>query len=222
MALSRDAVRLRDQYALHVQVGLILALTLLIVAFRMDLRPGAGTTVQMQAQEAVDITEIRQTAQEEPPPAPPTPPVPQEVPNDRVIEEDTPTFDASLDLSERLDPGGPPPPPNNDPAAEEGKEQEIFVVVEQYPDCGGMAALHDHLEYPSFAQKAGIEGRVIVQFVVDETGAISNASVAHGGHTLLNEAALDAARALECTPGMQRGRPVKVQMTIPVRFRLQD
>ena len=127
-----------------------------------------------------------------------------------------------MDLGERLDPAGPPPPPNTDPAAEEEQEQEIFVVVEQYPDCGGMAVLHDHLEYPSFAQKAGIEGRVIVQFVVDETGDISSASVAHRGHTLLNEAALGATQALECTPGMQRGRPVKVQMTLPVRFRLQD
>lgn len=100
--------------------------------------------------------------------------------------------------------------------------EEVFVVVEEQPDCGGVAALVDQIQYPEFAKKAGIEGRVFVQFVVDENGSVTNPKVTRGVHKLLDEEALRAVRALECTPGEQRGTPVKVRMSLPVTFKLPD
>jgi protein TonB len=144
--------------------------------------------------------------------------VPQEVPNNEVIEDQDVDFDASLDMDESLDTSAPPP----DDSEEEEEEQEIFMVVENQPELiGGMKALQESVTYPDFAKKAGIEGRVIVQFVVDEKGNVTNPKVVRGVHKLLNEEAIKAVKDQKFKPGKQRGKPVKVQMSLPVTFRLQ-
>jgi len=102
------------------------------------------------------------------------------------------------------------------------EEQEIFMVVENQPELkGGMKALQESVEYPEFAKKAGIEGRVIVQFVVNEQGNVQNPKVTRGVHKLLNKEAIKAVKEQSFKPGKQRGEAVKVQMSLPVTFRLQ-
>jgi protein TonB len=144
--------------------------------------------------------------------------VPVEVPNNETIENEDVDFDASLDLDQALETDQGPPEPAEE---EEEEEQEIFVVVEQQPKCGGVKALQNEVKYPEFAKKAGIEGRVFVQFVVNEQGNVVNPKVTRGVHKLLNKEALRAVKKLDCTPGKQRGQAVKVQMSLPVTFRLQ-
>lgn len=219
MALRKEeGADLRKQYPLYVEIGLVLSLTLLIVAFRADFSNESSFQVQMEEQEPVDMKQIQQTQQEKEPPPPPKPPVPQEVPNNEVIENET-DFDASLDMDERLDTSQGPP---DDGEEEEEEEQEIFMVVENQPELvGGMRALQQSVEYPEFAKKAGIEGRVIVQFVVDEQGNVKNPKVTRGVHKLLNEEAVKAVKEQSFKPGKQRGQAVKVQMSLPVTFRLQ-
>jgi protein TonB len=219
MALRKEeGADLRKQYPLYVEIGLVLSLTLLIVAFRADFSNESSFQVQMEEQETVDMKQIQQTQQEKEPPPPPKPPVPQEVPNNEVIENET-DFDASLDMDERLDTSQGPP---DDGEEEEEEEQEIFMVVENQPELvGGMGALQQSVEYPEFAKKAGIEGRVIVQFVVDEKGNVKNPKVTRGVHKLLNEEAVKAVKEQSFKPGKQRGQAVKVQMSLPVTFRLQ-
>jgi protein TonB len=219
MALrKKEGADLRSQYPLYVEIGLVLALTILIVAFRVDMRAQSSFKVQMEEQETVDMKQIQQTQQEKEPPPPPKPPVPQEVPNNEVIEDQDVDFDASLDMDESLDTSAPPP----DDSEEEEEEQEIFMVVENQPELiGGMKALQESVTYPDFAKKAGIEGRVIVQFVVDEKGNVTNPKVVRGVHKLLNEEAIKAVKDQKFKPGKQRGKPVKVQMSLPVTFRLQ-
>ncbi|MCS4196911.1 energy transducer TonB [Salinibacter ruber] len=219
MALRKEeGADLRKQYPLYVEIGLVLSLTLLIVAFRADFSNESSFQVQMEEQETVDMKQIQQTQQEKEPPPPPKPPVPQEVPNNEVIENET-DFDASLDMDERLDTSQGPP---DDGEEEEEEEQEIFMVVENQPELvGGMRALQQSVEYPEFAKKAGIEGRVIVQFVVDEQGNVKNPKVTRGVHKLLNEEAVKAVKGQSFKPGKQRGQAVKVQMSLPVTFRLQ-
>ena len=105
---------------------------------------------------------------------------------------------------------------------EEEQEQEIFMVVENQPELiGGMKSLQQSVDYPDFAKKAGIEGRVIVQFVVDEQGNVVDPKVTRGVHKLLNEEAIKAVKEQKFKPGKQRGQAVKVQMSLPVTFRLQ-
>lgn len=214
-----DKADLRKRYPIFVQVGLIVTLLLLILAFRVDIQKEQSFEVTMEEQEVVEMEEIEQTEQEVKPPPPPRPPVPVEVPNDEIIEDEALDLDASLDLDEALDTSQPPPPPEEE---EEEEEQEIFVVVEERPELiGGMAALQNEVKYPEFAKKAGIEGRVFVQFVVDENGNVQNPQVTRGVHKLLDQEAVRAVKQMKFKPGQQRGQAVKVQMSLPVTFRLR-
>ncbi len=219
---GREGTSLRNQYYLHLEVGLVLSFALLIVAFQVDLSTSQDFRVQMEKQESVDLRQVQQTTQEAEPPPPPRPPVPVEVPNNKVVEQQDVDFDASLDMDRALDAQSPPPSPEEEDKEESEEEREIFVVVEEQPELiGGMAALQKAVEYPKMARKAGIEGRVIVQFVVDEHGNVQNPTVTRGVHTLLNEAALEAVKKQKFKPGKQRGEPVKVQMSLPVSFELE-
>jgi protein TonB len=219
MALRKeDGADLRQWYRLFIEVGFTFALLILVVAFQLDYQPEQTFQVDLKEQEVVEMEEIQQTEQQNEPPPPPKPPVPVEVPNNETIESEDVDFDASLDLDESLDTNSGPPPPDEE---EEEEEDEIFVVVEQQPDCGGIEALQKEVEYPDFARKAGIEGRVFVQFVVNEEGNVVQPKVTRGVHKLLNEAALDAVKDLSCNPGMQRGKAVKVRMSLPVNFQLR-
>ena len=102
---------------------------------------------------------------------------------------------------------------------------EEFVVVEDMPQLlpdveTGLRQLQEELVYPEQAKRAGIEGRVFVQFVVTEEGEVTNAEVMRGLSDELNEEALRAVQTLRFEPGTQRGEPVAVKMSLPVVFRL--
>ena len=111
------------------------------------------------------------------------------------------------------------------PAVQNG---ETFTVVEQMPEYpGGMKALMGYLaeniQYPAECQKAGIQGRVIVQFVVKADGSLDNFEIKRSVNSLLDAEAL---RVIKTTPkwkpGTQHGKPVDVKFTIPVTFSLPD
>ena len=107
------------------------------------------------------------------PPPPPRPPIPVEVPNDVILEDD------DLPLGDPLEftalPLSPPPLPDKKP---EALEDEIFLVVEEMPAIiGGQAALFAALTYPIVAQRAGIEGMVIIEITVEPDGTPSNPKV---------------------------------------------
>ena len=87
---------------------------------------------------------------------------------------------------------------------------------------GGMAGLQSRVDYPRLAREAGIEGRVFVQFVVDETGAVIDPVVTRSPSELLSEAALRAVHESRFVPGTQNGRPVKVRFSLPINFVLDD
>lgn len=102
-------------------------------------------------------------------------------------------------------------------------QTEFFVVVEQMPVLiGGMGNLQKQVKYPETARQAGIEGRVIVQFIVSETGLVINPKVIRGIGGGCDEAAIEAVKKVTFEPGSQRGVPVPVQFSLPIVFRLQD
>ncbi|MDQ7040002.1 MAG: energy transducer TonB [Rhodothermus sp.] len=210
---------LRNRYPLFIEIGLVITLLLLIVAFQVDWRPKQEMQFVLEEQEVVQMEEIVQTKQEVKPPPPPRPPVPVEVPDEATLEEEELNLDAALDINEAITNIPPPPPP---PAEEEEPEPEVFVVVEEMPEpIGGQKALYDCIRYPEIARKAGVEGRVIIQFVVDEHGNVTNPQVLRGVGAGLDEEALRCVTQLKFKPGRQRGRPVRVRFTLPVVFRLQ-
>lgn len=213
---KKPGADLRRDYMLYIQVGMVIALVILLTAFNVSYDSRGDFQVQLEEQDVVEMEEIQQTEQETTPPPPPRPPVPREVPDDEVIEDQDIDWDSSLDLEESLD-TGPPPAPEE----EEEEEQEIFIAVEESPELqGGMQALYDELEYPDFARRAGIEGRVVVQFVVDENGNVTNPRALTSPHSSLAEEAIRVVSQMKFTPGKQRNRAVRVQMSLPVMFQL--
>lgn len=105
---------------------------------------------------------------------------------------------------------------------------EIFQIVEQMPEFpGGDQALYaflgQNIQYPADAVKKGLEDKVIVRFIVDQNGQVTEANVAYGKHDILNEEALRVVSLLpDFVPGRQKGKAVKVWFTLPVLFQLTD
>lgn len=112
--------------------------------------------------------------------------------------------------------------------APEKKEEEIFRAVEQQPQFPGgqaelMKYLSSNLKYPPAAAEQGIQGRVVVQFVVSKTGSISGVKVLQSLHPSCDKEAIRLISSMpKWIPGKQNGNPVNVYYTIPIRFKLQD
>lgn len=214
---------IRKDYRVTLELSMILALTVALVAVRAPMdRSGGDIAFTLSEQEVVQMEEIVQTEQLERPPAPPRPPVPVEVPNDEILEDVVLDLDVSLDMDAIVD--LPPPPPA--PVTEEAEalpEPEIFVVVEQMPEIiGGVAKVYEALVYPEIARQAGVEGLAVVQVVVEPDGTPSGIEIARSASPVLDNAARDAVATLRFKPGRQRGTAVRVRMAIPIRFRLRD
>lgn len=206
---------LKRSYNIYLEVGMIMALLFLIAAVRINLYSPPPTPPPIDEQEEVVMEEAIQTKQIETPPPPPRPPVPVEVPNDEIIEDEILDI-AEFDLDGPMD-LPPPPPPADD------EEEEVFVVVENMPEVqGGIAGLQKRVKYPEVAIRAGIEGRVTVQFIVDENGKVVNPRVIRGIGGGCDQEALRVIQTADFTPGMQRGRPVRVQMSLPILFKLSN
>jgi protein TonB len=220
LAARTDARRERaDARSVTLYASTAAALLLLVLALRLPTGSGASDFTAVEAaQEVVAMQEIVPTKQETTPPPPPAPPVPVEVANDVIIEDEV-DFDATLDFEETLEVAGPPAPSEGDAPPEE--EPEVFVAVEQMPEIiGGRAQLMSDVNYPRFAVKAGIQGTVVVQVVVEADGSVRDPQVVRSAGALLDEAAVEAVMKQRFRPGKQRDRPVPVRMAIPVSFRL--
>ncbi|MCH8569124.1 MAG: energy transducer TonB [Balneolales bacterium] len=216
--LKRDPkVIVNHGYTVKIQIGLILSLLIFILVFRIDFQFESDMDYVMVEREVIEMEDIIQTEIRETPPPPPRPPVPISVPDDVIMDDDLIDFDAFLDFDDALAsvPAPPPPPDSAD------EEPEVFVIVEQMPELiGGIAELQRHVVYPELARRAGIQGRVVVQFIIDEQGYVRSPQIIRSIGGGCDEAAIAALQKVRFTPGMQRGRPVKVQYTIPVQFRL--
>ena len=114
-----------------------------------------------------------------------------------------------------------------EPPKQEAEQNKVFDVVEQQPQFpGGMGALNQwlgsNIKYPAMAAENGIEGRVIVQFVVERDGSVSGVHVVRGVDSSLDkEATRVVAQMPKWIPGKQNGSAVRVKYTVPVTFRLQ-
>ncbi len=190
--------------------------------------------------------DIPRTAEPPPPPPPPPPPVIEEVPDTEIIEEEQPKFEnqevtveTKIEVVERKAPPPPPPPPPPKPGVD-----EIFKVVEQMPRFPGcedkgtdkekeecakgkmLEFIYKNLKYPAIARENGVDGQVVLQFVVDKDGSITETKIVRdigAGCGAAAEAVVNSMNSMgaKWTPGKQRGRPVKVLYTLPVKFKLE-
>ena len=98
----------------------------------------------------------------------------------------------------------------------------LFVVVESMPRLiGGHRALSKKINYPEVARRAGIEGEVLASLVVDEQGNVNNPKVVQSIGCGCDEEALRVARLAKFVPGRSSGEPVKIRITIPIKFKLR-
>jgi len=217
MNLKKPFADLRSKYGRYFEISLIIALAVLIVAFKFFPELKAGEVVLEGPQELFTVEEIQQTKQENRPPPPPKPPIPIEAPTDDVLE-DIEIGDTEIDLTEQME--APPPPPKEEKKVEE--EPTYFVAVEEMPEpIGGIKGIQEKIVYPEIAKRAGVEGKVYVLAFVDQTGMVTKAQVIKGIGAGCDEAALDAVLKTRFKPGKQRGKPVNVQVSIPIIFKLQ-
>ena len=107
------------------------------------------------------------------------------------------------------------------------EETKIFTVVEQMPmfpggDAALMGYLRDNMHYPTVAAENGVQGRVVVGFVVERDGSITDVNVLRSVDPSLDREAMRVVKAMpKWTPGKQNGSAVRVKYQVPVTFRLQ-
>jgi protein TonB len=103
----------------------------------------------------------------------------------------------------------------------------VFVVAEEQAEFpGGLDSMYAYivknLKYPELAKEKGIEGRVFVQFVIEKDGSISNVKILRGIGGGCDEAAVEMIKNMpKWKPGTQRGKPVRVQFNLPIKFELE-
>lgn len=107
------------------------------------------------------------------------------------------------------------------------EETKIFTVVEQMPMFPGgdpalMGYLRDNIHYPTVAAENGVQGRVVVGFVVERDGSITDVNIIRSVDPSLDREAMRVVKSMpRWTPGKQNGSAVRVKYQVPVTFRLQ-
>lgn len=208
-------------------IGLVLILAAMFVAFEWTKRDVVITAVSGIVDVPFEEEMVPITEQEEPKQAPPPPEAPkveevlQIAENDADVEEST--IQSNEDKGEAVEIKYVPEVVEE----EEVEEQQIFQVVEEMPEFpGGMAEclkfLAKNIKYPTIAQENGVQGRVIVQFVVNQDGSIVDPVVVRSVDPYLDKEALRVIQMMpKWKPGKQRGKAVRVKYTVPVTFKLQ-
>ena len=209
-------------------VGYILVLAIMFVAFEWTRRDKIDTS-EIVAEVSLNFEEeiIPITMQEKP-----VAPVPVEA---KTISETIEIVEDDAEIEETIiasdeDMGEVVEIQNieNVVVEEPEKEEEIFQVVEAMPEFPGGTAelmkwLQKNIKYPSISQENGVQGRVIVQFVVNRDGSIVDPVVLRSVDPYLDKEALRVVSAMpKWKPGEQRGKKVRVRFTLPVTFRLSN
>jgi protein TonB len=217
-------VDLERKKRLFFEIGLAISLLLTLVAFKYK-KYEKPTRTNLTAQavnytdEVVEIT--RQKQPELPKPAPTTK---MEIVDDNVDTPDDPKIDVEVNPNQPTETFVVPQPKDDEPQI---PDQEIFVFVEEQPEFPGgeealMNYLASNLRYPEQAKELDIQGTVIIEFVVETDGSVTNVVVKRGIGGGCDEEAVRVVKSMpKWKPGKQRGKPVRARYNLPVRFQLK-
>ncbi len=211
---------------LFLSIGFVVALSMVIFAFEYkSYEQQELLDLGMEAESIETLAEIPQTTQ--PPPPPPASQLPQtitEVENTVEVEE----IDLNIDVEMNEETVVEEVVYDFGEDIEEEKVEEVFEIVEQYPQpVGGYEAFYKYLgeniQYPAKAMRMEVSGRVFVQFIVEKDGSLTDIKVVKGiGFGCDEEAVRVIQSAPSWQPGKQRGRPVRVRQSIPIFFVLKS
>jgi len=215
---------LENKRTLFLEIGFVIALALVLLGFqwtKTELQSGSlGILPDLQGEEEI-IPITRQELQK-----PITPPKPQAVVlelnivNDDIeLEDDFLVDDFEVDQDDII----------TIMTMEEEEEEEdiIFVIAEDMPlfQGGDINTFRNYIQgkliYPQIAQDNGISGTVHVNFIINKKGELTEINIVRGVDRALDNEVIRALKAApKWTPGFQRGKPVLVKMSMPVRFTL--
>ena len=208
-------ISLEKKKGLFFQIGLIVTLIVVIVAFewksyeKVDYNLGQLNLDDMEE----EIIPITQQEEKPPPPPPPPPEVIEIVEDDVEIEDEIEIEDTESDEDVEIE-------------IEEEDDEEFFMVVENMPefpggDLGLMKYIQKNVKYPAIAKEYNITGKVYVSFIVDRSGSVTNVKIVRGVDKNLDAEAMRVVKSLpKYKPGKQRGKSVRVMFTIPINFTL--
>ena len=225
---KNDKVNIEKTKGTYFQLGLVVILSLLLIAFEWTTGPKGDNEFDLGNGELIDeeLIPITEREQEEPeiPPEIPTITDIFEIVEDNVIldteiifESDDAKIDDEVamyrfDIEEEV----------------EEKEENIFFTVEEMPTFRGgdqskfSKWVQNNVHYPPIASENRIQGKVYIGFVVESDGSVSNVTLTRGVEPALDNEALRAVRnSPKWAAGKQRGAPVRVRFTITVNFQLQ-
>ena len=217
---------LERRKSIFFQIGLIAALALVLTAFEWP-SSGEGNFALLidnrVAEPPIDIV-ILDPAKITPPPPPPVIKIAEII---RIHEDDDVDIEENVDIFVN---------PNHDEIPfiinrqeeDDVKETIPFLLIEKKPTFMGgdynefSKWVYSKLEYPELAAKNGIQGKVILQFIIDTKGNVTNITVLRAEDPLLAQEAMRVvSMSPKWEPGSQREKPTKVIFTFPITFRLQ-
>ena len=210
---------LEKKKGLFMQIGMITALAIVWIALEWRSYDTNAFNLGDLMMEDIEEEIIPITEREIKPPPPPPPP--EEliiVEDEEELEEELDVEDTDVDEETEI---------KDIVQVEEFDEQQIFTIVEDMPSFpGGEGALFKYLQenikYPPMAKESGISGTVHVTFVINQQGDIADAKVIRGIGGGCDQEALRVVQKMpKWSAGKQRGKPVRVQYNLPVRFVLR-
>lgn len=219
-----EKANLENKRTIFLEIGFVIALAVVFVA--MEWKSYDKTEYDLVQREVDDTPEeiipITEQKVKPPPPKPPPSVTIINVVEDDVEVEDEIEIDVDMDDDTEME--------EYVPIIEEEEEiveEEIFLVVEQMPSFpGGEGEMYKYIgkniEYPRMAKESGISGRVFVTFVVEKDGAVTDVQVLRGIGGGCDEEAVRVIKSMpKWKPGKQRGKAVRVQYRMPIKFTLQ-
>jgi len=221
-AKKTEKADLGKKSGLFFNIGLFVSIFLVVVAFEWkNYEDGELVDLGQVQDDFEDLMEIPPT--EQPPPPPPKIQQPEiiEVPDEEEIEEEI-----EVDLDVEITEDEVIEDIIVEDVPEEEVAEEIFTIVEDpATPPGGMQAFYEYvgkkLKYPAQARRMGIEGKVFVQFVVNEQGQLTEVKAVKGIGAGCDEEAVRVIKAApKWSPPKQRGKPVKQRIILPITFKL--
>lgn len=220
---------LQNKKFLFFEIGLALSLAIVLLAFEWTTSNSVKVELAMTQGEKIEQEIIPITKQDEV--KPPEPPKQVTVSDVIKVVEDNVDIEDNSDIfdTEFSEDKAVTVMEFQDEEEEEEEEEQIpFVTVEEMPTFQGgdinnfRTWVQKNLKYPDIAAENGIQGRVIINFVVEPSGKVSNVKVLRGVDPSIDkEAVRVVSMSPKWKPGMQRGKAVRVQYTIPIIFVLQ-
>lgn len=222
-----ERANLEKKKGLFTEIGLVLALIFTLAAFEYTKEDLKTSTLQAirDAQGEEEIIPITRQELQKPvePPKPKTVIIDLKIVEDDVKLEDNLDFDA-FDANQN-DAIKIATVVGNTSKEEEEEDKQVFLIVEDMPTFQGGSIenfrnyIQQTVKYPQIAMENSISGTVYVSFVVNRRGEVSNINIVRGVDPSLDEAVITALKqAPVWEPGKQRGKPVNVSFSIPVKF----